>query len=125
MKINVNVMWDCRELMACSGRADRICSSIVIYSNLGKLCKCSSSSVAIHNEIYFTMEKPFGKEPGGCCSALDANILLPFSKLFVVLGSGSVREAALPSWQRISEGYAGITQISGRDTQVILYVALY
>lgn len=72
MKINVNVMWDCRELMACNGRAARICSSIVIYSNLGKLCKCSSSSVAIHNEIYFSMGKPFGKEPVGWCSALDA-----------------------------------------------------
>ena len=34
MKINVNVTWDCRGLMACSGRADRICTSIVIYNEI-------------------------------------------------------------------------------------------
>lgn len=51
MKINVNVIWDCRVLMACNGRADRICTSIVIYNELSKPCKCSSSNVAIHNEI--------------------------------------------------------------------------
>lgn len=70
--MNINVTWDCRELMACNGRVDRICSSIVIYSNLAKLCKCRSASVAIHNEIYFSMEKAFGKEPVDWCSALDA-----------------------------------------------------
>lgn len=87
MKINVNVTWDCRELMACNGRADRICSSIMIYSNLGKLCKCSSSSAAIHNGIYFSMEKPFGRGAVGWRSALGCCVLLTFSKLFVVLGS--------------------------------------
>ena len=70
--MNINVIWDCRVLLACNGRADRICTSIVIYNKLSKLCKCSSSNVAIHNEIYFIMWKPFGNEPAGWCFVPDA-----------------------------------------------------
>ncbi|KAJ7420030.1 hypothetical protein WISP_50426 [Willisornis vidua] len=51
-----------QRLMACNGRADRICTSIVIYNKFNKPCKCSSSNVAIHNEIYVIMGKPLGNE---------------------------------------------------------------
>lgn len=87
MKINVNVIWDCRVLMACNGRADRICTSIVIYNELSKPCKCSSSNVAIHNEIYFIMWKPFGNEPVGCWSVLN-DAFCSLTPSCAVLGRG-------------------------------------
>lgn len=65
MKSNVHVMWDCRVLMACNGKADTICTSVVTYDKLSKSCKCSSSNVGIRNEIYLIMWKTFGNEPVG------------------------------------------------------------
>lgn len=57
MKITViNVIGDCRVLMPCNGRADRICSSIVIYNELSKPCKCNTSVVAIRNELFHYVE---------------------------------------------------------------------
>lgn len=63
MKINVHVIWDCRVLMACNGKTDTICTSIVIYDKLSHVNAAVQMLAFVMK--YPIMWKTFGNEPIG------------------------------------------------------------